>query len=202
NAMTENELPPPAPAPRRDLPWFEIVMGGGVLLISLISLFVAVSANRTQERMLAASVWPSLIYATSNADPDGTHQVSFDVVNRGIGPARVRWAELRYQGTAIRDSRELLAACCGVPADDALRVTTSGIQHRVIGAGEWSKLLAVPQPEAASAVYDALSRERRNVGLGPCYCAVVDDCWLLDSKRDDPRPVKRCPAPPAVLGNG
>lgn len=200
--MTEDETGTEARASRRDLPLFEIIMGGGVLLVSLISLFVAVSANRTQERMLAASVWPSLIYATSNVDPDGTPQVSFDLLNRGVGPARVRWAELRYQGTAVRDSRELLAACCGVPADDALHVTTSGIQRRVIAAGEWIRLLRVPQPEVASGVYDALSRERRNVDLRLCYCSVLDDCWLLDSKRDDPQPVKRCPAPPAVLWNG
>lgn len=201
--MTENETPPPAPAVRRDLPLFEIVMGAGVLLISMVSLFVAVSANRTQERMLAASVWPSLIFATSNVDPDGSRQVSFDLLNRGVGPARVRWAELRYKGTAMRDSRALLAACCGAGSDDGLHVTTSGIQRRVIGAGEWIKLLRVAQPEDASAVYDALSRERRDVHLRLCYCSVLDDCWMLDSDRNsEPEPVKRCPAPPAVLWNG
>ena len=200
--MTENETGTDAPARRRDLPLFEIVMGTAVLLISLVSLFVAVSANRTQERMLAASVWPSLIYATSNVDPDGTRQVSFDLLNRGVGPARVRWAELRYQGTAVRDSRELLAACCGATGDDALHVTTSGIQRRVIGAGEWIKLLRAPEPETASAVYDALSRERHDVDLRLCYCSVLDDCWVLDSKQADPQPVKRCPTPPAVPWNG
>ena len=200
--MTENDTTNDGPAKRRDLPLFEIVIGGGVLLISLISLFVAVSANRTQERMLAASVWPSLIYATSNADPDGSRQVSFDVLHRGIGPARVGWAELRYQDTAVHDSSELLAACCGALADDALQVTTSGIQRRVIGAGEWIKLLRAPQPEDASAVYDALARERRDVDLRLCYCSVLDDCWMLDSNSNDPEPMEQCPAPPPVLWGG
>src|SRR5690606_22614514 len=184
--MTENETPAEAPANRRDLPLFEIVMGGGVLLISLISLFVAVSANHTQERMLAASVWPSLVFATGNAGPDGSPQVSFDLVNRGVGPARVRWAELRYRGTAMQDTRALLAACCGANADHGLHFTTSGLQHRVVGAGEWIQLLRVPPPEGASAAYEALSRERMNVRLRLCYCSVLDECWVLDSDNDDP----------------
>jgi hydroxyethylthiazole kinase-like sugar kinase family protein len=58
------------PSARRDSRLFEFVVGAGVLLISLISLFVAVSANGTQERMLAASVWPSLMFGTSSASPE------------------------------------------------------------------------------------------------------------------------------------
>lgn len=201
NAMTENETPPPAPAGRRDLPLFEIVMGTAVLLISLVSLFVAVSANRTQERMLAASVWPSLTFATGNADADGTRQVSFDLLNRGIGPARVRWAELRYRNTAMHDTHELLAACCG-PGSERLNATNSGVQGRVVGAGEWIKMLRVPPPDGDRTAYDTLSRERMNVRLRLCYCSVLDDCWVLDSTDEDPEPVKRCPAPPAVLWNG
>jgi hypothetical protein len=57
------------PAAPRDRRLFDVVIGAGVLLISLISLFVAVSANRTQERMLAASVWPSLMFGTSSVSP-------------------------------------------------------------------------------------------------------------------------------------
>lgn len=59
-----------------------------------MSLFVAISANRTQERMLAASVWPSLLFNTSNAASDGTPQIGIDLLNFGTEPARVRWLEM------------------------------------------------------------------------------------------------------------
>jgi len=66
-------------AARRDSRLFEFIIGAGVLLISLISLFVAVSANRTQERMLAASVWPSLMFGTSSVSPEGVPEIRLDL---------------------------------------------------------------------------------------------------------------------------
>ena len=179
---------------------FEISIAAGVLLISLVSLFVAVSANRTQERMLAASVWPSLIFGTSSAALDGTLQVSLDLLNRGTGPARVRWAEVLYDGTPVRGSSSLLSQCCGgPPATSGDAVFSSGIQHRVLGADEWVTLLRMPKPDPSTPVYDALEQARQKIRLRACYCSVLDDCWLLDSDEDEPAPVARCPAPPAVL---
>lgn len=178
---------------------FEISIAAGVLLISLVSLFVAVSANRTQERMLAASVWPSLIFGTSSAAPDGTLQVSLDLLNRGTGPARVRWAEVLYDGTPVRGSDALLSRCCGRPpaANDA--VFSSGIQHRVLGADEWVTLLRMPRPDPSTPLYEALEQARQKIRLRACYCSVLDACWLLDSNEDEPTPVRQCPAPPPVL---
>ncbi|MBP6216216.1 MAG: hypothetical protein KA391_02360, partial [Luteimonas sp.] len=61
--MTDDDPGNAATAPaRRDGRWFELVVGASAILISAVSLFVAISANRTQERMLAASVWPSLLF--------------------------------------------------------------------------------------------------------------------------------------------
>lgn len=86
----------------------ELFIGACVVLISLVSLFVAVSANRTQERLLAASTWPNLQSSSSNADRDGTRAISFNLVNNGVGPARIRSFELRY-----RDRRcAIRANCC------------------------------------------------------------------------------------------
>lgn len=202
--MTDDETEAGSKPVPRDTRLFEIVIGGGVLLISVISIFIAVSANRTQERMLAASVWPSLMYGTSDASPDGRAQVSLDVVNRGIGPARVRWAEVRHGGKAVRNPDALLSQCCGrTSPEDGLAVFSSGIQRRVIGADEWIRLMRVSRPDTPGPVYEALTRERNNIHLRLCYCSVLDDCWILDSASDDdPEPVKRCPAPPAVLWGG
>ena len=189
---------------RRDSRLFEFVIGAGVLLISLISLFVAVSANRTQERMLAASVWPSLNFGTSDVSPEGVPQITLDLLNRGTGPARVRWAEVLYDGTPVRDSRSLLSRCCGQAPEssDDYQIVTSGIQHRVLGANEWITLLRMPQSDPATPLWETLKRERHKVRLRACYCSVLDDCWLLDSDRADPEAVRQCPRTPAVLWGG
>ena len=201
NETIPSETDKPA---RRDSRLFEFVVGAGVLLISLISLFVAVSANRTQERMLAASVWPSLMFGTSSVSPEGVPEIRLDLLNRGTGPARVRWAEVLYDGTPVRDSRSLLSRCCGQAPESSEddQIFTSGIQNRVLGADEWITLLRMPRPNPSTPAWEALIDERHKVQLRACYCSVLDDCWLLDSDRDDPESVRQCPRKPAVLWGG
>ena len=38
----------------------DLMIGAAAVLISAVSLGLAISANRTQERLLAASTWPFL----------------------------------------------------------------------------------------------------------------------------------------------
>lgn len=179
---------------------FEILIGFGVLLISAVSVFVAYNANRTQERILAASVWPSLVFGTSDISADGTPQLSMDLLNRGIGPARVRWAELLYEGRPMSGPSSLLAACCGTAREDSgLFVVGSSIQRRVIGADEWIQVMRVRRPDAPSPVYDALGRSLLDVRMRLCYCSVLDECWLMDSELPEPAPVRRCPVAPEIL---
>ena len=176
---------------------FDILVGAGVLLISLVSLFVAVSANRTQERMLAASVWPSLQFGTSNVSPDGAPQITLDLLNGGIGPARIRWAELRIGDRAVRNLRELLAACCAFQGEN--NGFTSGLQRRVLGSDEWIHLVRLPQADMDANLWTRLDGARHQMHLRACYCSVLDDCWLFDSRVDEAEAVSECPAPPAIL---
>lgn len=205
--MTD-EPQPRAHAPRRrPLRFYEVLIGGCVVLISVVSLFVAISANRTQERMLAASVWPSLIFSTSNVSlEDGMPQIALDLVNRGTGPARVRWAELLFQDQPVAGPEELMRRCCGGVPDghdaESWPIVTSGLQRRVLGAEEWVPFFRMPLSRVDQATFDALEDTRHDIRLRACYCSVLDDCWLLDSDREDPEPVRQCPAAPEVLWRG
>ena len=67
------------------------------VLVSVTSVTISVIGNRTQERLLAASVWPYLSFNTGNTSDDGQRQViSLAVVNSGNGPARIRQFTLEY----------------------------------------------------------------------------------------------------------
>ena len=203
--MTDDDPGNTATAPaRRDGRWFELVVGASAILISAVSLFVAISANRTQERMLAASVWPSLLFGTSNVNPEGEYTIAFELLNRGTGPARIRWAELLYDGVAIEDQEDLLRRCCESDANTfhAEDVVTSGLQNRVLGVDEWVNFLLLPRQGTSEQLWQTLNRERRKIELRACYCSVLDDCWLFDSAAEDPQPVRTCPAAPAVLWQG
>lgn len=199
--------PPPAPHRRGRLPprrTFEFVVGACAIVVSIVSLFVAISANRTQERMLAASVWPSLLFSTSNAAPDGSPRIGIDLLNRGTGPARVRWLEMYHHDAVLADWRDLLQRCCGATPEQVARLPgfTSGVQNRVLGADEWVQMLQLPREDTPEPLWHALDRERQHIRMRACYCSVLDDCWIFDSRREDPEPVARCPAPAAVLWRG
>src|SRR5690606_425678 len=51
----------------------------------------------------AAATRPSLLFSTSNTAPDGTPQLGIDLLNRGTGPARVRWLEMYYRDAPLAD---------------------------------------------------------------------------------------------------
>jgi hypothetical protein len=179
----------------------ELLIGACVVLISLVSLFVAVSANRTQERLLAASNWPYLQYNSSNVDGAGKSVISFNLVNNGVGPARIRWFDLRYRGKSMRNSRELLRECCLRDTAQAVPTTTvSTVRRRVLAPGEEVAFLRVPLQESTEATWQVLNREAFNVQLRVCYCSVLDDCWTLDTGKPEPEPVKACPATPSGSG--
>src|SRR5688572_730753 len=186
---------PPPSVPRGR--GFDLLIAVGVLAISLISLFVAVSANRTQERMLAASVWPSLQFGTSNVGTDGAPQLTFDLLNRGVGPARLRWAELTVGGHPVQTLREFLVHCCGEEA--AGYGVSSGLRRRVLGSDEWLQVVRIPREGLPDPLWEKLDRVRHDVRLRTCYCSVLDDCWVLDSNADEPAPVAHCPAAPAKV---
>lgn len=175
--------------------WLEYVIGGAAVLISAISLYVAVSANQTQERLLAASTWPFVQYGTGNRLDDGTAAISFTLHNAGVGPARVMSVQLLYGGQPMPDSAALLRACCAQPGANATTITSG--PERVLVAGEEVTFLRIDRAMVDAPVWDALNRERFKAQLRACYCSVLDACWMLDSASGEPQPVAVCPALPA-----
>ncbi len=181
--------------PSSTMGWLEYVIGGTAVLISAISLFVAVNANRTQERMMAASTWPYVQYGTGNRLPDDESSITFNLNNAGVGPARIKSVQLLYDERPMADAATLLKACCGATGDRVLTVTSH--PERVLVAGEEMTFLRYDEKTADPAVWAALNRKRFAVRLLTCYCSVLDDCWMRDSHRDDPQAVAACPAVPA-----
>lgn len=186
--------PKDAPAGRAArMGWLDYLLGGAAVLISAISLQVAVSANRTQERMMAASTWPFVQYGTGNRLDDGASAITFNLHNAGIGPARIHTVQVYYQDAAQPDAGALLRACCQASGD---LITITSNPERVLVPGEEVSFLRYDQASADAAVWSALNRERFAVRLKVCYCSVLEDCWMLDTSAGDPKPTRQCPTIP------
>lgn len=83
------------------------------LFVSAVSLWVGVRTEIANEKLVAASTWPFLQILISNATPDAKLDLHFDVVNTGVGPAKIESFEMFWKGKPYRSGRQLLIDCCG-----------------------------------------------------------------------------------------
>lgn len=171
----------------------DVLISVSAVLLSAVSLGVALSANHTQERLLAASTWPHVQYGTGNRGEDGSDVISLFIDNAGVGPARIKTLTVLFDGKPQPDSRRLLAACCGV--DDAPLFTVTSSPGSVLKVGEGARLLRFPRQENDAAVWQRFNTERFKVSVRACYCSVLGECWQMDSAQPDadPEPIEQCP---------
>jgi hypothetical protein len=175
--------------------WIDLVMAGSAILISLISLFVAVQHGRTMEQMVKATTWPNLDMSQSDVGPGGGPQISLSVTNTGVGPARIETFEADFHGQVLRNGRDLLNACCD--KTPKLRFYNSTVPGRVLPAKDKIDYFVIGKAAMTDAQYEQLNRARDEVHARACYCSVLDECWIADSMKPHPEPVKTCPAPKA-----
>jgi hypothetical protein len=176
------------PPHARSSVWLELIVAAAVILISVASLWVAVKAARTQEKLLAASVWPFLQFETSDFN-----DIDFTLRNAGVGPARLRWATLYYGTRPYGSARAALRACCGYTAKSRPVGITQFLQERVLTANQTVAFLTLRKTASDATIWNRLDRERLKFHMRACYCSVLDDCWIFDERRAQPQPVKVCP---------
>ena len=189
--------------------WLEYVTTGSALLISVISLWVAIETEVANRQMVAASSWPLLEVDSSNVDDKGNSVLLFRVTNTGVGPAKVRSFEVFYKGKPYTSAVSLIRACCqpnfkrptiSQATGSGDNLITGGIAGNVIRAGEVHSFITLGLGSQNVSLWRALNDARNNdVTYRICYCSVFDECWINTVKgRDqlDPARVKTCPVPP------
>lgn len=162
------------------------------VLVSAISLWVAIGTEQANRRMVAAASWPLLQADTSNLNAT----ITFSVLNGGVGPAKLKSFELFWKGKAYPGAHALLAACCGYDTSrspEETGLTTGGITGIVIRAGETHTFLTLPRA-GNEAVWRKLDRARREAKFRACYCSVFDECWISSLRDLEPKRVDKCPS--------
>jgi hypothetical protein len=185
--MSDIDPLPPAPHHRRH--WLEYVATGAALLLSAVSLWVAIGTMDANKKMVAAASWPFLQIDTSDGTPDGAEMMIFDVANAGVGPAIVETFEVQYNGQPIRSSADLLTKCCGYDPKKPRPMSTyqpeiggwteGTIAQSVIRAGETRQFFRLVRTDKNVRTYLILKNavaQRRLVARG-CWCSVFDECW-------------------------
>jgi hypothetical protein len=183
--------------------WVDYVVAGAAIIISIISLVVAIEHGRTMEKLVAANSWPLLRYDTGNLDDETQLPViTLTIENAGVGPAMVKSFAVFLDGKRVADQGALLRACCGEapqpapqePGGPAVGVITSDIPNTVIRAGERRDYIRLARPPGVSGQWEALNRARFRLTFEACYCSVLGDCWTSNLTGVDAHEIDECPA--------
>ena len=160
------------------------------VLVSVTSVSISVIGNRTQERLLAASVWPYLSFNTGNTSDDGLRKViSLAVVNSGNGPARIREFTLEYDHRNAAAASGLLQDCCSLKSETVL---TSPVVGKVLRPGEQVILLQLPFADEIAEGWRRFDKARFAFVFSACYCSTLNECWSIRSDQADPVPIAAC----------
>jgi len=172
--------------------WLDIILALSAMVVSVVSLFVAVHHGKTMEKMVEADTWPYVEFARSMVTPDNKPAAVLLVANDGVGPARVETVEVRYKGKPVTDTLSFLKDASG---DDSLAANaiTSTITDRVIRAGSKVEFLIIVPPEKENPAFTRYRQALKDVSTTICYCSALDECWVRDSDQDKPEHVAQCP---------
>lgn len=177
------------------------------LVVSLISLAVAIHHGKIQERLVAANTWPYMVMESTNNARDNEVRIGLYLVNGGVGPARVETFELKLDGKVIRDPVQLVVEGAEVDLDvlksqiaevsktNPMAVLSGSVAGTVVRPGakavffEWSKADVYAEPWAK------LDRKRQQgkFTATACYCSVFDECWVTNFEKEKPKQVDACP---------
>lgn len=179
----------------------DLIIALTAILLSVVSLVVAVEHGKTQRDLVAASTWPYIGVSLSNsANEQGDIVIS--ISNGGVGPAKLQSFEVFYKAKPVTSGLDLLRRCCGLSRDrqemaDVLkdRYFFGIVDHSVLRAGESVAVLTLRpnpgKPDVAKRFYNALG----GLSFRGCYCSVLDECWVGDLNSTKVEKVKVCPAP-------
>jgi hypothetical protein len=185
--------------------WIDMVMGGSAIVISIVSLFLALEDGQAMKRLVQSNSWPFVQPAYSTLARDGSVHFRMSLNNKGVGPAKVETLEVFLNGKAISRPRELLAAMIGPEGlNQAHQLSTSDIVGSVLSSRESIDFLDT-RPETFTPEQNATLRElASHVHTRVCYCSVFDECWVQGGPHGGAKPlqVDRCEMPKTPYQNG
>jgi len=178
----------------------DLIIAGCAILISGISLFIAIQQSRTMQKQLAAASWPLLQYSSGNTDDQNKLAIEMTVTNAGVGPALIKRFRILYGGKSYDNYYRFLLDCCGYPVPKGQTTKfvpgtplTAFVKGSVVRAGETKPFLSMALTPDNQDMWKKLDRARFKLKFDACYCSVLGDCWHSDLTGLDAQQVAACP---------
>jgi hypothetical protein len=190
-----------ASARKTGRPNLDLIIAISAIVMSAISLFVAIENGISQRDLVAASTWPFLREIQSN-DYNESHDLAIGFSNGGVGPAKIKSFEVFYKGISVSSGLDLLRKCCGLSVDatTATRQLPGGFNYSiadetVLRPGEDNPVLRIHRAPAAPDIARRFSAALDDVSFRVCYCSILDECWTSDLRSTRTTAVRECPTP-------
>jgi hypothetical protein len=188
--------------------WLDVVLAVSAVLISMISLFLAIQHGRVMEKMVEADTWAYVVAGITavSVDQDLTKYTlhpRLTIRNKGVGPAKIDSLEVFYQGTAQPGEQALIRALLRSTDEKRhFRFYESDIVGEVLAAKEELSFVDFGTDLYTPEEYQTIREAMRKLDFRVCYCSVLDECAIFDSREPMRRrqlPVKSCPVPAVSL---
>ena len=176
--------------------WVDFAVPLSALAVSMISLAIAIHHGHTMQKMadenarlVQANSWPLLQFTTGNANDKGEPEITLNVENAGVGPAKLISLEIFHGDQRIRTPRDLVQALDPATTRPQLSL---GLTHPVsVRAGD-SQLLIGLKRQGQETFWDKLNTARFELRFRACYCSVFDECWVSDLATVSPQHIDHC----------
>ena len=176
----------------------DLILGSLAVLMSVVSIFIALHHGQTMEKLVEANSWPNISYTTGNEQAGAPKTITLSLRNTGVGPARIDTFEVFYKNKPLADFPQLLKACCDAASSN---FSMSVVGNEVLPARDEIDFLTFSAASNKPDVWEALNKRRFDVRVRVCYCSVFDECWVRDSSAPRPSPIKQCePSQPIQYG--
>jgi len=171
-------------------------------LISLCAIAISVVEVRVMNEQKESSVWPR-IFTAKHIEP-GVFKLM--VKNSGVGPAQIRYLEVRVNGEIMKSWSEVYEYEEPAEKSDEKSDEKSGEKSGEKGGLEQSILtnnvilpgeLVYPFVVKGK-IAEEFSNRKKYIKLKLCYCSIYEKCWVIDEslKRTAglavPYPVEAC----------
>jgi hypothetical protein len=153
------------------------------------------------EKLVAANSYPylDLMRSTHALTPEGgmkRAKVEYEIMNNGVGPARIEWVQLFYKDKPVADLRGLGEACCDTqPGDFSGMNSRGGVTNSLIRPGGSLVMFSWSEPATPNPKFAALHQAMKDISYSACYCSVFDECYIRKDDDSKPQPVEQCTAP-------
>ena len=176
--------------------WVDFAVPLSALAVSVISLVIAIHHGHTMQKMadenarlVQANSWPLLQFTTGNANDKGEPEITLNVENAGVGPAKLISLEIFHGDQRIRTPRDLVQALD--PATTRPQLSLGLTMPVVVRAGD-SQLLIGLKRQGQETFWDKLNTARFELRFRACYCSVFDECWVSDLATVSPQHIDHC----------